>query len=704
MKRKDLIAKINRAFSIAAPNVKDAVLSEVSGQKGKAIIMTNETRKKRSVMKTVSAFAAAAAVFAFALLSGLYYSNNYTTESIISLDVNPSIEISVSKSEKVLGVTAKNKDGELIIGDMDFEGASLDVTVNALIGSMLRNGYLSEIANSILVSVDSKDDGHGRDLQSDVSEMIDTILSSESFSGAVLSQTIEKNDTLSELADEYDITLGKAQLISDIIKTGDLYTFADLVPLTINELNLLLNKSGTAPDHVQTSGEASDKSYIGADMAKEIAAEHAGVALKDARFEAVELDFDDGVMVYEVEFLADGTEHEYEINATTGAIVSFDREGSDSGSKPSGKDETTDKPATDSSELISEDKAKDIAFTHAGVNAADVKGLKVELDRDDGVTVYEIDFRTGDVEYEYDINASTGTIIKSQREQDKSSSADSTDTSASPTLLGKDKAKEIALTHAEVNADSVKGYSCELDSDDGVLTYEIEFFADGYEYEYEVNARTGAIIKSERERDDDEAKAPSEKKEDVASVVTEAAPEADPVVTPAEDPVVTPAAVTEPSVPALIGEAEAKIIALTHASLTDVEVYALRCKLELDDGKDVYEVDFNHGEYEYDYEVDAYSGKILKSDREMNDDVAPAAAGARAVDSTSVITPEEAKILALTHASLTDVEVYSYSSNLDREDGKEVYEIEFRHGEYEYDYEIDAVSGKILKSDRERDD
>lgn len=65
---------------------------------------------------------------------------------------------------------------------------------------------------------------------------------------------------------------------------------------------------------------------------------------------------------------------------------------------------------------ISAEKAKQIAISHAGVGAATF--TKVELDIDDGIKVYEIEFKVGNVEYEYDINASNGAIIKSSSEID----------------------------------------------------------------------------------------------------------------------------------------------------------------------------------------------------------------------------------------------------------------------------------------------
>lgn len=99
---------------------------------------------------------------------------------------------------------------------MDFSGSSLDVTVNALIGSMLRNGYLNENANSILVSVDTRDAAKGSALREKLAGEIDSLLRTDTFSGAVLSQTVAADAALQQLAQEYGISLGKAQLVQEI--------------------------------------------------------------------------------------------------------------------------------------------------------------------------------------------------------------------------------------------------------------------------------------------------------------------------------------------------------------------------------------------------------------------------------------------------------------------------------------------------------
>lgn len=70
------------------------------------------------------------------------------------------------------------------------------------------------------------------------------------------------------------------------------------------------------------------------------------------------------------------------------------------------------------SEQISEDEAKKIALKHAGLSENDVTALFVELDYDDGVLRYEVDFRQGMTEYDYDIEASTGKILSYDKDID----------------------------------------------------------------------------------------------------------------------------------------------------------------------------------------------------------------------------------------------------------------------------------------------
>lgn len=166
-------------------------------------------------------------------------------------------------------------------------------------------------------------------------------------------------------------------------------------------------------------------------------------------------------------------------------------------------EKATEKPTEVIKTVIGKDKAKSIALEHAGLSADKVTGLKAELDKDD--SKYEVEFRYNNYEYDYDIDAYSGKVLKNDKEYDGPTEAPPKATekatekatkateAAKKEVIGKDKAKSIALKHAGLSADDVTGLKVELDEDDGVQVYEVEFDHGRKEYSYEINAKTGKI-------------------------------------------------------------------------------------------------------------------------------------------------------------------------------------------------------------------
>ena len=148
---------------------------------------------------------------------------------------------------------------------------------------------------------------------------------------------------------------------------------------------------------------------ISTDKAKKIALGDAKLAEKDVTFVKVELEFENNRLVYDVEFYSGNVEYDYDIDAVSGAIVSSDRD-IENYSIPA--QQTTVAPAAD----IGVEKAKEIALAHAGVGSA--RFTKAKIDYENGIKVYEIEFKVGNMEYEYDINVSNGAIISSSAEID----------------------------------------------------------------------------------------------------------------------------------------------------------------------------------------------------------------------------------------------------------------------------------------------
>lgn len=500
MTEKEMERSIRQAFEHATPDVLGSVLDACDKQKGTVIIM--KENKKNNWVPKIAGLAAALLLVVGAGFGWNTYQTNYAVASTVSLDVNPSIEITVNQKERVLDVNALNEDGEKILADMDFEGSDIDVTVNAIIGSMVRNGYLNELSNSILVSVDSKDTEKSTALQNKLAKEVNALLQTDTFTGAVISQTVNRDNDLNALAEKYNISAGKAKLIQRIVAQNTRYAFEDLVTLSINELNLLTESGNLHLDAVTSSGTASDKRYIGNEAAKQAALTHAGVDDHDIRGFEIDMELENGVMVYEIEFETNQYEYEYDINALDGAVVWQEKEPNrDDNGKPT-VTPSPDSPTVPNPTLISKDAAKSAALTHAGISADSITEFECELDRDHGAYIYEIEFKSGNYEYDYDINAETGAILKFQKDQDDDRNEDNTPSSNTANYISKDEAKAAALKHAGVTAEAIRDYSCELDIDFGKARYEIDFESNGVEYEYEIDALTGTVLKADQEQDD----------------------------------------------------------------------------------------------------------------------------------------------------------------------------------------------------------
>lgn len=220
---------------------------------------------------------------------------NKIIATTVTLDVNPSIEIKANEEEKVLDVVALNKDAEIIISDMKFEGNSLESTVNTLIDSMIGNGYINETANSVLLSVDNKDENIGNVIKDKLSAEISDLINTESIQGSVISQIVSADDIeLSGLASKFGISIGKAKLIQTIMKMIPDGEFSDYAELTITELNTIMN--------TKAEEKKDNNAYIGDEKALEIALNKLNLTLNDLDAEPkIELVASRGDICYHVE-------------------------------------------------------------------------------------------------------------------------------------------------------------------------------------------------------------------------------------------------------------------------------------------------------------------------------------------------------------------------------------------------------------------
>lgn len=485
--------KLARAFEAQTPNNLDAILADCKEKKGK------ELKMKRNFEKITSAIAAA-----FVLMLGLIFAVKLIGNApltTVAIDVNPSIELNLDKNENVVSVNALNSDAATIIEGLELEGRKLDKAIKLIVGSMIEKGYISELANSILVSVDG-DDERSAALRDKLASMIKSILDDDKIEGSVLSQTHTPNDDIKALAEKYNISTGKAAIISKLVAADGTHLFEELVTLSVNELNILLEKVNSADTSLNKQGNASTKSYIDKNTAIAAALSDLGVTEADVTVIESDLDYEHGMMVYEIEFRYGANEYEYEINATDASVVRVEIDTDDR------DDDRNDDDDAPPAELITEAEAKKAALTDASVNAEDVLSFRTELNEDDNVWYYEVNFKTASTKYEYEIHAVSGKIIdkdvKTINTVNTNNNNDDRNDNNSPnpsTTITKEEAIAAALAHAGVTEDSVRELDVELDGDHGIRYYEIEFKSGGYEYEYKISATDKSVIHSEKDRD-----------------------------------------------------------------------------------------------------------------------------------------------------------------------------------------------------------
>ena len=394
--------RLASALEKTAPDDMSGVLSRCEARKGTVIPMTT----KKTVNRKWTTLVAACLAVMLLCGGGVFYQQAHAVASVVSLDVNPSIELKVSKSEKVLACTPLNEDAKAILADMgdgaDLKGAKLDVAVNAIVGSLVRNGYLNSISSAIMISVEDKDTVRAEKLQRELTSTVDGVLQTSEAKAAVLTQTLTQDAGLEQQARENGISTGKAALVNRVLALNPALKFDALAKLSVEELKDLAEAGAPAM-------------LIGTDKAMDIAAAAFGKAsTAKMAYSAVDPELDESPAHYEVEIKSQtGEEFEYKVDAYTGAILESKREAADGTEVPVVQ---PSKPAASGD--IGYAKAKSVALNHAGVSEGKAYDMDIELDDEDGILVYEIEFKSGNMEYSYEINAATGAILKHEAELD----------------------------------------------------------------------------------------------------------------------------------------------------------------------------------------------------------------------------------------------------------------------------------------------
>lgn len=366
--------------------------SKEEGAKMEKVLVRRIERKSTSPgLKTVMQLVAACVALVLVVGGIFYYRGNLMVDSLVDLDVNPGIELLTNQKNRVLEAYATNGDGDKVLSGMDLQNVDLQVALNAIVGSMVQQGYMTKDTKGVLVTVQNKDQKKADNLRKLVVKEMEIALSTEDMNAAVFHQVISsQNNNASAFARKNNISLGKAVFVLNLANKARSLDAKELAKMKISEIaKLVADKNIDIRDIIEYDSDDS---------------------LWENIADAIE-DINEGDDDYIVATTQQGSTQAVQVQPTeTQASVQTQAQ-SQAQTQPQTKQQTQ----AQASQRISADKAKAIAFGHAGVSAGQVRELSVEYD-DDGV--YEVDFKVGNTEYDYEIGATDGSIRKADVEQD----------------------------------------------------------------------------------------------------------------------------------------------------------------------------------------------------------------------------------------------------------------------------------------------
>lgn len=277
--------------------------------------------------------------------------------------------------------------------------------------------------------------------------------------------------------------------------------------LTGAALSLAVAMTGCGGKPVINQQPSSQAQLISMEAAQEVALKAANIAAEDAAISATTLNEVAGTSCYKVEFTSGDYAYAYTVNAETGAVMEMssqeknevDTQAQTEATVPAADSATTQSSAAATAQTVTgtvdEEMAQKIALEHAGVKATDATITKSKLDYEGRRQVYEIEWYADGKKYDYEIAVDTGEILSSG--YDEKTSGWSVSNSSNVTVSEAD-AKQTALGRVS-GATQKDIYEWKFDYDDGRPEYEGKIIYGGTEYDFTIDASSGAVVEWEAE-------------------------------------------------------------------------------------------------------------------------------------------------------------------------------------------------------------
>ena len=336
----------------------------------KVLVRRIESKRSSLGLKTVMQLVAACVALVLVVGGIFYYRGNLMVDSLVDLDVNPGIELLTNQKNRVLEAYATNGDGDKVLSGMDLQNVDLQVALNAIVGSMVQQGYMTKDTKGVLVTVQNKDQKKAETLRKLVVKEMEIALSTEDMNAAVFHQVISsQNNNASAFARKNNISLGKAVFVLNLANKASSLNAKELAKMKISEIaKLVADKNIDIRDIIEYDSDDS---------------------LWENIADAIE-DINEGDDDYIVATTQQGTTQAVQVRPTeTQASVQTQAQTlaatqtqpqTQPQTQAQTQPQTKQQTQAQAPQRISADKAKAIAFGHAGVSAGQVRELSVEYE------------------------------------------------------------------------------------------------------------------------------------------------------------------------------------------------------------------------------------------------------------------------------------------------------------------------------------
>jgi hypothetical protein len=234
MNRKRIEAHLNRAIEQLIPDLFESLANTPIRKMEKHDYITHqEVAEQPNYQQQLITVSVSIMLIICILINWFQF---ISVDSIVSIDVNPSIEITTNKWNKVLGIKAFNYDGDIILDPINLKNTDLSIALNAIFDSMFQMDFIGKDSNVILVSVHNKNATSAAKLHELIIKDISSCLRKKEVKPMILQQTILSHNKPKKLAKEYNISLGKLNFLKELIALDSSLKIEELAPLSLQEL------------------------------------------------------------------------------------------------------------------------------------------------------------------------------------------------------------------------------------------------------------------------------------------------------------------------------------------------------------------------------------------------------------------------------------------------------------------------------------